>query len=71
MTAENFYFQTCGETLRELDEELETLRAFERDAAFQAEARPVPEGLLPIGLPAGHIALRGEFPTPAPGKVNG
>ena len=32
--------------------------------AFRVESRPIPEGLIPNGIPLGHIALRGDFEQP-------
>lgn len=50
--------------LRELEKSLELLDEKERELAFQAESRPIPEGLIVKGLPAGHIALMGDFDGP-------
>ena len=47
--------------LAALFEELELMRALEREAAFQVEPRPIPEGLCPNGIPLGHIAFMGDF----------
>ncbi|HEV2403392.1 MAG TPA: hypothetical protein VGS08_04275 [Candidatus Saccharimonadales bacterium] len=44
-----------------LDAELENLRAIELETAFVAESRPIPEGLIPQGIPLGHIAFMGDF----------
>lgn len=51
-----------------LDAELENLRAIEREAAFVAEPRPIPEGLTPNGIPLGHIAFMGDFDHTAQGQ---
>jgi len=32
--------------------------------AFIVEPRPIPEGMIPNGIPLGHIALRGDFEKP-------
>lgn len=32
--------------------------------AFRVEPRPIPEGLIPNGIPLGHIALIGDFEDP-------
>lgn len=32
--------------------------------AFRNEPRPMPEGMIPDGIPLGHIALRGDFEQP-------
>lgn len=44
--------------------ELAEQRAFEADAAWQVEPRPVPEGLVRNGTPLGHIAFMGDFDHP-------
>lgn len=46
-----------GQMVAPLELEIEQTR---RDA-FVPESRPIPEGLIPNGLPLGHIALRGDF----------
>ena len=41
--------------------EVEGFCVMERDAAFTVEPRPIPEGLIPIGIPLEHIAFMGDF----------
>lgn len=45
---------------------LELENTQKRIDAFTPEARPVPEGLIPKGIPLGHIALRGDFEPKRP-----
>ena len=44
-----------------LDTEFEQRQAAERDVAWQVEARPMPDGLVSVGAPLGHIAFMGDF----------
>lgn len=41
----------------------ETLASMECQLAFTPEPRPLPSGLMPQGLPLGHIAFMGDFET--------
>jgi len=45
---------------------LESEDTQKRIDAFTPEARPIPEGLMPKGIPLGHIALRGDFESELP-----
>ena len=45
-----------------IEEELDQRKT--ADFARKPETRPIPEGLIPNGLPLGHIALRGDFESP-------
>ncbi len=42
-----------------IEEELDQRKT--ADFAYRPETRPIPEGLIPRGLPLGHIALQGDF----------
>lgn len=47
-----------------LENELRDQRVKAKREAFKPEARPIPDGLIPGGIPLGHIALRGDFDLP-------
>lgn len=53
-----------AELIGPLDEEIKAQQKEARRGAFSIESRPLPEGLIPPGLAAGHIALRGDFDAP-------
>lgn len=48
---------TFSKLIVSLEEEFEQKKI----KAFVPESRPIPEGLIPKGIPLGHIALRGDF----------
>ena len=43
------------------EDEREAVAEMEVQMAFTPEPRPIPDGLIPRGLPLGHIALVGDF----------
>lgn len=47
-----------------LEMEFDEQRERAKREAFKPEPRSVPDGLIPKGIPFGHIALRGDFDVP-------
>lgn len=56
------FYQLTAPIEEELRQERE--QKIKTDFAGKPETRPIPEGLIPNGLPLGHIALRGDFESP-------
>lgn len=48
-----------------LEQESEEQKEVRRRAAFRVESRPNPEGLIPDGIPPGHVTFMGDFENPA------